>query len=102
MPRARVAFGGVGEMVHLVENEQREPRAPSLQQRKRGVIRGDRERTNFLLVAVVGAHAIDAEGIGELREPLGDERSRWRDDARARLQLVDGEQRDERLTGAGR
>jgi len=58
--------------------EQRKPLAPSLEKRKRRVVRRYRERADFLLVAVVGPDAFSAECVGELREPLGHERSRWR------------------------
>jgi hypothetical protein len=64
------------------------------------VVRGDRERSHLLLVAVIRTDAVDAERVGELREPLGDERSCRRDDACAGLQLVDCEERDEGLASA--
>ena len=101
MPRARFAFDGIREVVHFVENQQREPRTPPLEQRECRVVRGDRERTHLLLVAVIRTDAVDAERVGELREPLGDERSCRRDDACAGLQLVDCEERDEGLASAG-
>src|SRR5207342_1578477 len=80
-----------------VEDEQRELCAPPLQEGKRRMVGGDRERTDFLFIAVVSAHALDPERIGKLREPLGDERTCWSNDARACPQRVDRQQRDECL-----
>jgi len=102
VPGSRVALAGIREMMRFIENEQCKPLAPSLEKRKRRVVRRYRERADFLLVAVVGPDAFSAECVGELREPLGHERSRRRDDARAGPELIDGEQCDERLSGAGR
>lgn len=62
----------------------------------------DGERSNLLLITIVCAHSVYAERIRQLGEPLSDEGACRRNDARARAQSVDGEQRDECLASPGR
>lgn len=101
VPGARLALGGVGEVMRLIEHDEGKALAPALEKCERRVVGGDRERADFLLVAVPGAHALGAERIGELREPLRDERAGWRHDAGARADVVDGQKGHQRLPGAG-
>src|SRR5919108_5217381 len=97
VPRPRLALARVRQMMSLVEHEEREAPSPALEERERRVVGGHRERAHVLLVAVPRTDALGAEGVGELREPLRDERPRGRDDAGARPELLDREEGDEGL-----
>lgn len=60
----------------------------------------DGDRAHLLLVAIPCTNAVAAECVGELGEPLCDERAGRRDDACATAQLVNGHECHEGLAGA--